>query len=88
MNLVNTELNKTNGSDKQVFIASFNGENNILMECASAAEAKEWETAIEAHIVYANQQTEEIVRSSRRYEVPPVPTNRDRSSTTDTLSAA
>ena len=72
MNLVNTELSKNSVADKQIFITSFNGENNILMECKDVEEAREWEKAIQQHILFANKQTEEVVRSSRRYEAPPL----------------
>lgn len=73
MNLVNTELSKNTTSDKQIFITSFNGENNILMACKDVEETKDWEKAIQAHISFANKQTEDVVRSSRRFESSPVP---------------
>ena len=67
MNLVNTELSTSNKySSNQIFITSFNGENNILMECENSDEAKEWIEAVKIHISYANQETEHNIRKSRK----------------------
>lgn len=63
MNLVNTELIEDKYGVKQIFIASFNGENNILMEADNAEDAKIWCAAIRQHIHYANRETEVAVKS-------------------------
>jgi protein-S-isoprenylcysteine O-methyltransferase Ste14 len=77
MNLVNTEIvedAKSKTSNKQIFVASFNGENNILMECQNAEDMKLWTNAIRTHIDYANNVSD--LRASNRFpavaENPPV----------------
>lgn len=69
MNLVNTELieDMSKYDAKQIYIASFNGENNILMEADNAEDARQWCDAIRVHIHYANRETERNVnRASTR----------------------
>lgn len=80
MSLVNTEINEEDKQNPaQIFVASFNGENSMLMQAASREEAIEWRNAILQHIRFANSLTEETVsRISRRT----VPTTSDPSSST------
>lgn len=67
MSLVNTELleDHTRANEKQIFIVSYNGENNILMETENAADSKEWIAAIKNHIQYFNNKIVESVRLTR-----------------------
>jgi protein-S-isoprenylcysteine O-methyltransferase Ste14 len=69
MSLVNTELVEENSrhNNKQIFIVSYNGENNMLMETEGPAETAEWIKAFKEHIAHANNQTaENVYRESRR----------------------
>jgi len=46
-------------NEKQIFIVSFNGEYNLLMETESADDADDWIIEIRDHIKYANAAAEE-----------------------------
>ena len=46
-------------NEKQIFIVSFNGEYNLLMETESADDADDWIIEIRDHIKYANSAAEE-----------------------------
>ena len=72
MSLVSTELvEDSTHNPRQIFVMSYNGENNILMEAEAAAEAQQWAAAIKAHIRYANAETEDnVIRASRRLSGP------------------
>jgi hypothetical protein len=54
--LANTEVIEENKkyNEKQIFIVSFNGEYNLLMEADSADDADDWVIEIRDHIRYAN----------------------------------
>jgi hypothetical protein len=56
LNLANTEVIEENKkyNEKQIFIVSFNGEYNLLMETDSADDADDWIIEIRDHIKYAN----------------------------------
>lgn len=69
MTLVNTELVEENSryNSKQIFIVSYNGENNMLMETETVAEAADWARAFKEHMDFANHKTvENVIRESRR----------------------
>jgi len=61
LNLANTEVIEENKkyNEKQIFIVSFNGEYNLLMETESADDADDWIIEIRDHIKYANAAAEE-----------------------------
>eukprot|EP01039_Chlorochromonas_danica_P008947 gene8948-9870_t len=62
LSLVNTEItSSTSLTASQIYLTSFNGENNMLMQAASPEEAGEWKLALKQHIQYANISTEETV---------------------------
>jgi hypothetical protein len=68
LSLVNSEVveeHHRNINDKQVFVVSYNGENNILMETDNASETLEWANAIRSHIKFYNQATTSRVQSMR-----------------------
>jgi hypothetical protein len=58
LNLLNTEVIEENKkyNEKQIFIVSFNGEYNLLMEADSADDADDWIIDIRDHIKYANSE--------------------------------
>jgi hypothetical protein len=63
---VNSEVveeHTRNINEKQIFIVSYNGENNILMETELASEAKEWVDAIKKHIEFYNRESSSRVKS-------------------------
>eukprot|EP01040_Poterioochromonas_malhamensis_P005677 gene5677-6099_t len=41
-------------NNRQVFIVSYNGENNLLLEAQSAEESLEWREMIKSHIRFYN----------------------------------
>lgn len=58
LSLANCDLSKDEVSnEQQIFIASFNGENSLLMEANTEDEAREWKLAIRNHISFANRQS-------------------------------
>lgn len=58
LNLANTEVIEENKkyNEKQIFIVSFNGEYNLLMEADTADDADDWIIEIRDHIRYANSE--------------------------------
>mmetsp|Transcript_34063 Transcript_34063/g.70329 ORF Transcript_34063/g.70329 Transcript_34063/m.70329 type:complete len:420 (+) Transcript_34063:115-1374(+) len=56
LHLANTEIIIENKkyNEKQIFVVSFSGEYNLLMEADSTEEADAWVDAIELHIKHAN----------------------------------
>ncbi|RYH11897.1 hypothetical protein EON65_38580 [archaeon] len=68
MNLVNTELEPIDRlSPCQIFVTSFNGEHNLLMQTAIPEESNEWRASLKEHIRFANSSTvESVSRLSRR----------------------
>ena len=56
--MANTEVIEENKkyNEKQIFVVSFNGEYNLLMEADSADDADDWIIEIRDHIKYANSQ--------------------------------
>ncbi|KAJ1392417.1 hypothetical protein B484DRAFT_459420 [Ochromonadaceae sp. CCMP2298] len=56
LHLANTEMIQENKkyNDKQIFVVSFSGEYNLLMEAETPEDADEWMSAITEHIRYAN----------------------------------
>lgn len=48
---------------KQIFVVSYSGENNILMETDDPKETQEWLAAIRDHIQYCNNATSARVQS-------------------------
>lgn len=61
LNLANTEVIEENKkyNEKQIFIVSFNGEYNLLMEAESADDADDWIIEIRDHIKFANSDAAE-----------------------------
>lgn len=41
-------------NQSQIFVVSYNGENNLLMEADTPEECSEWVAAIKTHIAYYN----------------------------------
>lgn len=68
MNLVNTELEPIDRlSPCQIFVTSFNGEHNLLMQTATPEESGEWRASLKEHIRFANSSTvESVSRLSRK----------------------
>lgn len=60
LNLTNTEVieDNKNYNEKQIFVVSFNGEYNLLMEAECADDADDWILEIRDHIKYANSNAE------------------------------
>jgi protein-S-isoprenylcysteine O-methyltransferase Ste14 len=73
MNLVNTELavDVAKYGDKQIYVTSYNGEKNILMEADTAEEARQWSNAIEMHIKFADSDASISTTKERRSSVGP-----------------
>jgi hypothetical protein len=70
------EEHTRNINQKQIFVVSFNGENNILMETEDPKDAKEWAEAIKKHIDFYNKVTTSRVQSmtyTRSGSNPPAP---------------
>eukprot|EP01040_Poterioochromonas_malhamensis_P005679 gene5678-6101_t len=66
LNLVNSEVVEEHTktiNPKQVFIVSYNGENNILMETDDPKDTAEWVSAIKTHIDFYNKATSSRVQS-------------------------
>jgi hypothetical protein len=63
MSLVSSEVVAENCriNPLQIFVASFNGENNMLVQTTSPEEALEWRASLIEHIKFANSSTEERV---------------------------
>lgn len=61
LNLANTEVIEENKkyNEKQIFIVSFNGEYNLLMEAESADDADDWIIEIRDHIKFANSDADQ-----------------------------
>lgn len=59
--MANTEVIEENKkyNEKQIFIVSFNGEYNLLMEAESADDADDWIIEIRDHIKYANSDADQ-----------------------------
>ena len=51
-------------SDKQIYIASFNGDASLLMEVDSQAEVEQWLISIKEHIAYANELSTNQIKAS------------------------
>lgn len=62
---MNTELELLEDNRKQqIYIVSFNGENNLLMETETEEETNRWSNALKQHIRYANAQS---ARNTQKY---------------------
>lgn len=59
--MANTEVIEENKkyNEKQIFIVSFNGEYNLLMEAESADDADDWIIEIRDHIKFANSDADQ-----------------------------
>lgn len=68
--MANTELIEENRryNQKQIFIASFGGDYNLLIEADNVADADEWTASIKEHIKYANWENEVAVLHPDRSE--------------------
>ena len=84
MNLSNTEVIEENKkyNEKQIFIVSFNGEYNLLMEADSADDADDWIIEIRDHIKFANSEavTDESVDSEKLRQQKAISMKVDKSS--------
>ena len=84
MNLSNTEVIEENKkyNEKQIFIVSFNGEYNLLMEADSADDADDWIIEIRDHIKFANSEavTDESIDSEKLRQQKAISMKVDKSS--------
>ena len=61
------EYKKSN--ECQIYIVSYNGENNMLMETENVAECTAWIASLKAHCAYADSEAENGVASLKRNSV-------------------
>ncbi len=68
MSLANTEVVEEykKGNDNQIFLVSYNGENNMLMEADNMDECMKWVASLKLHCAFADAEAENNVVINKR----------------------